>query len=449
MLAKLRQRTLPQPTIAAVLTGGAALLLWCLHSTLVRAPVDLQSVALAAGLALALVAANAVTIHIAYRTKTSLSDSVLLLICVLLSPADALAVALCGSLISFMLHKRERGLYWSDVLTEVSRFGLICFVAAAAHQLLAGLAWDVVALGVPAGLLLLGDALTLPLVVGPMSGERPRQILRATLRNILLVDGTQYLCAIPIIIVALEAPHVLPLLIVPCTLIYRTFRSHYHLQDGTRQLLEQMADIVDLRDPYTGGHSRRVAEYTAQILRQLALTGHDVDLIVTAARIHDIGKIGIPDAVLNKAGRLTDEERQIMEQHPVLGANLLLRYPDFARGVAIVRHHHERIDGRGYPDGLAGNAIPFGARVIAVADTWDALTSDRPYRQGMPAERAAAILHEGRGTQWSADLVDALLIALGHADWLAHANAALDAPSAPTQHLALQPAARDLAAPAL
>lgn len=437
MLVSLRKRIFPQPAIACALAGGVTLLIYQIHAELLDMlfPLDMRFALIAAALAIALITANAVTIHISYHTKTTLSDCVLLLISVLLPPVGSLLVALVATLLSLVLHKRKRSLYWSDILTDSARFGLICFVASGAHQLLVPAARELIRFGVPAGLLLFGDMITMPLLIAPMSNARPWQIMRSVFRDILLVDGTQYLCAIPIAVVAFEAPHVLLLLVVPLVIVYRAFRGRYHLQDNTRQLLEQMADIVDLRDPYTGGHSRRVAEYTALLLSQLALTGHDTDLIVTAARLHDIGKIGIPDAVLNKPGRLTDDERKLMEQHPVLGANLLLRYPDFARGVAIVRHHHERLDGTGYPDGLAGDAIPFGARVIAVADTWDALTSDRPYRPGLSAEQAGAILCEGRGTQWSAELVGALLIALGHADLLTRAD--------------LAQAARDLPAPQL
>jgi HD-GYP domain-containing protein (c-di-GMP phosphodiesterase class II) len=177
---------------------------------------------------------------------------------------------------------------------------------------------------------------------------------------------------------------------------------------------------VDLRDPYTGGHSRRVTAYCKRILQELGVHGPEVELILSAARVHDIGKIGIPDAVLNKPGPLTAEERALMEQHPVLGANLLRRYPDFARGVALVRHHHESWDGRGYPDGLKTTEIPFGARVMAVADSYDAMTSDRPYRRGMPVHTAAQILREGRGRQWDAQVVDAFLRTI--ADQLAHAE---------------------------
>jgi putative two-component system response regulator len=136
------------------------------------------------------------------------------------------------------------------------------------------------------------------------------------------------------------------------------------------------------------------------------LRGPEVDLVLAAARVHDIGKIAIPDRILNKPDRLTDEERAEMESHPQRGADFLARYPDFRRGVGIVLHHHERIDGKGYPHGLSGDAIPFGARVIAVADTFDAVTSDRPYRHGMSAEQAAQILLDGRGTQWDSHIVD-------------------------------------------
>ena len=159
---------------------------------------------------------------------------------------------------------------------------------------------------------------------------------------------------------------------------------------------------------------------------QLGLHGPEVDLIVTAARVHDIGKIGTPDAVLNKPGKLDPAERAIMEQHPVAGAELLRRYRDFARGVALVRHHHESWDGTGYPDRLTGAAIPFGARVIAVADSYDAMTSDRPYRQGMPIPKAAGILRAGRGQQWDARIVDAFLRTLSLED-----DGASPAPLAP------------------
>lgn len=405
-----------QSSIALALGAGVLLLIRADRAAFGQLPLqlDLATALLGAALVLGLVAANAITLQISYHTKTTLSDTLLLLSAVQFRPELCLLVVMLSQLLALVAHKRSRGLYWSDIVADSCRLGLLGFVASASYALLAPWAWELAYYGVPALLLLLGDCLTMPLVIGPLTGMRPREIIRLTFRDCLQIDGSQYLIAVPVAALAQHSPQLLPLLILPLAIVYRVLRSRYHLQDGTRALLEQIADLVDLRDPYTGGHSRRVAEYTARMLEQLNLSGHDADLITTAARIHDIGKVGIPDAILNKPGRLTDEERLNMERHPVLGANLLARYPDFARGVAIVRHHHERIDGAGYPDGLRGTTIPFGARVIAVADTWDALTSDRPYRAGMDATRAAAILRAGRGTQWAPELVDALLAALGH-----------------------------------
>jgi putative nucleotidyltransferase with HDIG domain len=173
--------------------------------------------------------------------------------------------------------------------------------------------------------------------------------------------------------------------------------------------MERIADAVDLRDTYTGHHSRRVTEYTERILRQLNLSGPAATLIITAARVHDIGKVDVPDNILKKEGPLTESEWVMMKAHAEHGAELLARHPAFKPCADIVRHHHERMDGKGYPDGLQGYAIPWGARVIAVADSYDAMTSDRPYRRGMSPTRATQILAEGRGTQWDPMIVDALL----------------------------------------
>jgi putative two-component system response regulator len=123
--------------------------------------------------------------------------------------------------------------------------------------------------------------------------------------------------------------------------------------------------------------------------------------------LHDIGKIALPDSILHKHDPLTEEERKQLEMHPGIGADMFARYKGFARGAAIVRGHHERWDGMGYPDGLARSDIPFGARVIAVTDSFDAMTSDRPYRRGMSVDQAVVLLRRGRGTQWDPHLVDA------------------------------------------
>jgi HD-GYP domain-containing protein (c-di-GMP phosphodiesterase class II) len=235
------------------------------------------------------------------------------------------------------------------------------------------------------------------------------RVIRATARDVALIETLQYLMGILGALAATQQIWVFVLLGVPMGLVYLVSKNARELQDRTRQFLERMADAVDVRDPYTGGHSRRVAALCRGILRELGIWGPEAEFIVAAARIHDIGKIDIPDAILAKPGPLTPDERAVMETHPTRGAALLARYPEFARGVAMVRHHHERWDGQGYPDQLAAFAIPFGARVIAVADSFDAMTSDRPYRRGMSARQAVQTLMHGRGVQWDAQIVDAFI----------------------------------------
>jgi HD-GYP domain-containing protein (c-di-GMP phosphodiesterase class II) len=164
-----------------------------------------------------------------------------------------------------------------------------------------------------------------------------------------------------------------------------------------------LAAALDARDPYTAGHSIRVAHFSTQIGLREGLPSGELDLLKKSALLHDIGKIGIRDNVLLKEGKLTDEEFAQIKQHPAMGEAILRQIqPADAMAPLLpgVRSHHERYDGRGYPDGLAATDIPLFGRIIAVADAFDAMTSDRPYRKGMPVEKALAILDEGRGTQW-------------------------------------------------
>ncbi|MCA0972522.1 HD-GYP domain-containing protein [Halobacillus litoralis] len=172
------------------------------------------------------------------------------------------------------------------------------------------------------------------------------------------------------------------------------------------------AATLDARDPYTAGHSQRVAEYSVWIARRAGFSEEEMDLLRKSALLHDIGKIGIRDDVLLKDGRLTDEEFEQIKKHPVIGYDILqqVQLPEPLRPVLPgVRNHHERFDGKGYPDQLAGDDIPVFGRLMAVADAYDAMTSDRPYRKGMPEEEALSIIEEGRGTQWDPYFADLFL----------------------------------------
>jgi putative nucleotidyltransferase with HDIG domain len=170
-----------------------------------------------------------------------------------------------------------------------------------------------------------------------------------------------------------------------------------------------LAQAVELRDNYTGGHTNRVTNYSLLLAKELDLSEEEVHLIKIGTPLHDIGKIGIDDAILRKPGRLTAEEFKTMQSHTVQGAKILETIPDLHSVIPIVRSHHERWDGRGYPDGLLGEAIPSLARIVAVADAFDAMTSDRPYRKGMPADIAFAEVRKQSGLQFDPKCAEAFL----------------------------------------
>jgi putative nucleotidyltransferase with HDIG domain len=175
------------------------------------------------------------------------------------------------------------------------------------------------------------------------------------------------------------------------------------------QTLNTLARAVEARDQYTGSHTLRVSEYALLLGRELDLSTEDQERIRVGTPLHDIGKIGIPDSILRKAGKLTAEEMEEMKSHPAKGVAILESYPALRPILSIVRSHHERWDGLGYPDGLTGDAIPLVARVVAVADAFDALTSDRCYRRGMDAAIAFEELRKHAGTQFDAACVQAFL----------------------------------------
>ncbi|HKZ05657.1 MAG TPA: HD domain-containing phosphohydrolase, partial [Methylomirabilota bacterium] len=157
-------------------------------------------------------------------------------------------------------------------------------------------------------------------------------------------------------------------------------RLYQQLRRSICQSLLGLANALEAKDPYTRGHSERVGALSRELAAALGLPAADVECVTHAGLLHDIGKIGVPESLLRKRGTLTGEEWAVMRQHPVIGARIVAPFEFFAGGAMVIRHHHERWDGSGYPDGLAGGAIPLGARVVAVADVLDALTSDRPYR---------------------------------------------------------------------
>ena len=191
----------------------------------------------------------------------------------------------------------------------------------------------------------------------------------------------------------------------------RLLASMHEVEERERETLMRLARAIELRDGGTNANLERMAQVAGLIAEQLGLFEDEVRLIELAAPLHDLGKIAIPDAVLLKQATLTEEEKAIMREHPRIGHGLLdgSRNRAIQAGATIALRHHERYDGSGYPDGLSGEDIPLEARIVAVADVFDALTSERPYKPAWPLSRAIALLREGRGSHFDGDCVDALL----------------------------------------
>jgi putative nucleotidyltransferase with HDIG domain len=179
------------------------------------------------------------------------------------------------------------------------------------------------------------------------------------------------------------------------------------LRSSYTATVRALSNAVEARDAYTGKHAERVTAYGMEIARAVGVSVADTRELEFGFLLHDIGKLAIPDAILYKPGSLTEEERALMTQHPVVGAQIVEGIEFLAPSVRVVRSHHERWDGGGYPDGLVGEEIPLAARVFSVADVLDALTTDRPYRPALPLSVAREMIVAGSGTQFDPRVVEA------------------------------------------
>jgi putative nucleotidyltransferase with HDIG domain len=186
-------------------------------------------------------------------------------------------------------------------------------------------------------------------------------------------------------------------------------RLYRRMQRAICQSLLGLANALEAKDPYTRGHSERVAALSRRLASALGLAPAVVDIVGQAGLLHDIGKIGVPEVILRKPRSLSPEEWQIMRGHPVIGAQIVAPFEFFEAAARAIRHHHERWDGSGYPDGLTGDDIPLEARVVAVADVFDALTSARSYRPALTPDAARAILLQEAGRTLDTMVVAALL----------------------------------------
>jgi len=349
-------------------------------------------------------------VAVRFDEAVSISLTVSFAAALLFGPAFASIVAIGGVLISDLIISRT---HWTRVLFNCSQLSLSSGLAAVVYERLArpgpiDLAGDAAAIAAAAIVFLLVND-TLVTLAMSFSWRTFWHEWSASFRE----AGIPYVSMAPLgalLAFAYEDGRwnvlYFPLLVF---VIYNGFKLYANLQTETDRALVLLADSVDKRDRYTYAHSQRVAGYVAGIAAALDLSRKESEVIVSAARIHDLGKIGTDNRILYKKAGLTDEERAAINVHSANGSELAGQFSMYAKGREYIRHHHERWDGCGYPDGLAGQRIPLGARIIAVADAYDAMTSDRPYRAALSPEIAIAELRLGAGRQFDPELVETFI----------------------------------------
>lgn len=225
-----------------------------------------------------------------------------------------------------------------------------------------------------------------------------------------------FICLFGVILTAVYVEYgwfMVTLLFLPFMLARYVFTTYKDLQQSYLQTVESLASAIETKDEYTSGHSRRVEQYSSQIAAEMKLSRHRCETIRYAALLHDIGKIGIPETVLNKPGRLTDEEMALIQQHPEKGAHIIEDIAFLSDAVEVIRCHHEWYNGCGYPAGKTGREMPLEAMILCVADSFDAMTTNRSYRHAMSREEAMEELRRGSGTQFCPEVVKAMEKVIG------------------------------------
>jgi putative nucleotidyltransferase with HDIG domain len=373
-----------------------------------------------AALATTAVLAERGQITIGANLKASISLFPSLVALVLLGPLAGMIVAAACTLADpprpytrWFIHLSSRG------LAAAAAGVLAVEVQAASPGWLAGTVLSSAAAALAAQSLDVAFAMAL----GRIRGRKHTLSLIGTLAPLILASVPLYAPVVALLAVGYEAvsPWTLPLFLVPALAAQRSFllyqdqrrlavdlvAANEQLERANLSFATALVATLDARDQYTAGHSAAVAIYARDIAERLGLDERQCRLAHLAGLVHDIGKIGLPPGLLEKPGALTLDERRLMEQHSAIGERILAKVDDYAEIAQIVRHHHERVDGNGYPDGLDGVDIPMISRIIAVADAYNAMTSDRPYRDAMPSSVARMRLAQAVESQFDTTVVAA------------------------------------------
>jgi putative nucleotidyltransferase with HDIG domain len=258
------------------------------------------------------------------------------------------------------------------------------------------------------------NTLSISLVIGLSTRKNPLLIWKQNyMWTFFHVFAFIPLGAIIAMVYVSRGPWSVLLFVVPIFLARYTFKLYIDMKEAHINTVAALTSAIDANDPFTHGHSYRVSRYALHIGDAMGLSSRDLEILEYGALLHDIGKIAIQHDILLKPERLSDQEFLTLKQHPTIGADIVENLKFLKEAAVLVRYHHEQPDGRGYPEGLNGDEIPIGARIILIADALDAMTSDRPYRQGLPIEKVVEQFEEYKGKQFDLEIAS-LTIKLIH-----------------------------------
>lgn len=405
----------PVALFALFLSAGALLL----AAALVLMGYPLGNLWAIAALGGAAMIAERGKIELTNKAEASISLFPQLIAAVLFGPLAAMVVSI-ASLIGVFPRPYVRWLtYASGRSIGAACAGLVAFQIDGSHSDATRIAVATV------GAVLTAQAsdMTFGAVLFKLRGHGNPISLVPTLGPLLLTALPLYAPVVALLVVGYEqiSPWTLPLFLAPALAAQRSFlmyqdqrrlaedlvEANLQLERANLSFASALVATLDARDRYTAGHSAAVAIYARDIAERLELEPREQQLVHLCGLVHDIGKIGLPPGLLEKPGALTLEERRQMEEHPAIGERILAKVDDYAEIAKIVRHHHERVDGQGYPDGVVGEEIPLLSRIIAVADAYNAMTSDRPYRDAMPSQVARLRLAQAVESQFDTTVVAA------------------------------------------
>ena len=350
------------------------------------------------------------------QTETTISTAVKVSAILLFNPSVVIVGTFIGTAIAEVRLPRSRIKKLFNISAMTTTYAVMSLVYSSLQGSVHGIIEtpaDLFALGALALTDLVLNSLIVSLIVSLTEYTSLRYVWSENFKPIIWHDLSMVPLGAFIALLWRLSPWAVAFAAVPLLLVRYSYDMVRTLRRQTLNALMLLARMLDERDEHTHHHCELVAQHAEEIAMAMGLSQAEVDIVKRAAYLHDIGKIGMSNEILFKPGALTPAERELAKRHAILGGELLEQFPLFEKGATYVRHHHERWDGKGYPDGLAGEAIPLGARILCVSDSFQAMIEDRPYRKALPLHVALTEIAVHSGTQFDARVVHALFRAKG------------------------------------